>query len=267
MSILIGCDPELFLKKDGLFRSAYGLIKGDKKNPFPVDKGAVQVDGMALELNIHPASSAEEFSQNIETVLTQMKAMVPEYEVVATPTAEFELEYFASQPHDALALGCEPDFNAYSFEENPRPRTDKPIRTGGGHIHIGWGEGLDTSKGSDHFFHCASLTRVLDTYVGSLSLLWDADDERRGLYGRAGAFRPKSYGVEYRVLSNKWMSDKRLISLVFSKVSTAFSTWMDGYSGNVVYQDIINKSKIDSVIQVFFVEFDYLRKEGLYESR
>ena len=179
MSILIGCDPELFLKKDGLFRSAYGLIKGDKKNPFPVDKGAVQVDGMALELNIHPASSAEEFSQNIETVLTQMKAMVPEYEVVATPTAEFELEYFASQPHDALALGCEPDFNAYSFEENPRPRTDKPIRTGGGHIHIGWGEGLDTSKGSDHFFHCASLTRVLDTYVGSLSLLWDADDERR----------------------------------------------------------------------------------------
>ena len=31
--ILVGCDPEVFVKQNGIFQSAYGLIEGDKKNP------------------------------------------------------------------------------------------------------------------------------------------------------------------------------------------------------------------------------------------
>ena len=54
-NILIGCDPEVFVKQNGVFRSAHGLIRGDKKNPQKIRSGAVQVDGMALEFNIDPA--------------------------------------------------------------------------------------------------------------------------------------------------------------------------------------------------------------------
>jgi len=55
MKILVGCDPELFVKKDGVLVSAHGLVQGSKEHPFRVSKGAVQVDGMALEFNIDPA--------------------------------------------------------------------------------------------------------------------------------------------------------------------------------------------------------------------
>ncbi len=43
--------------------TASGLVIPDtaKEKPFPVTNGAVQVDGMALEYNIDPASTVEEF--------------------------------------------------------------------------------------------------------------------------------------------------------------------------------------------------------------
>lgn len=83
--ILVGCDPEVFVKQEGVFKSAHNLIKGDKKNPQKIKHGAVQVDGMALEFNIDPAASEQEFVFNVNQVFAALKAMVPDYEVVATP--------------------------------------------------------------------------------------------------------------------------------------------------------------------------------------
>lgn len=55
----IGADPEVFVGREGQFFSAHGLVPGNKRRPHKVDRGAVQVDGMALEFNIDPASSYE----------------------------------------------------------------------------------------------------------------------------------------------------------------------------------------------------------------
>ena len=41
------------------------------------------------------------------------------------------------------------------------------------------------------------------------------------MYGKAGAFRPKPYGMEYRVLSNFWLTSDVHMGNVFHLVSRA----------------------------------------------
>ncbi|MNQ03992.1 hypothetical protein D3C85_166980 [compost metagenome] len=228
IKLLVGCDPEVFMSKDGQFVSAHGAIPGTKKDPFKVNKGAVQVDGMALEFNIDPASNAEEFVSNLTAVMTTLKEMVPGYELNAVPVAEFSEEVMKVQPLEAIELGCEPDFNAWkNGEPNPRPNGAATFRTGAGHVHIGWGNDFDIND-PDHLEACIMLTKQLDFYLGIGSLLYDTDTKRRTLYGAEGAFRPKSYGVEYRVLSNAWLRSEELMAWVFNTVQQAFNDLVEG---------------------------------------
>src|SRR3546814_5830384 len=82
------------------------------------------------------------------------------------------------------------------------------MRCAGGHLHVGWTEG--ESLGSiQHVMNCSDLVKQLDWYVGLWSLGKDKDKVRRSLYGKAGACRIKPYGVEYRVLSNFWIKNKK----------------------------------------------------------
>jgi hypothetical protein len=237
--ILVGCDPEVFVKKSGIFQSAHGLILGDKKNPFPVRNGAVQVDGMALEFNIHPAASEEEFIFNVEDVYSQMRSMVPEYEVVATPVAHFTEEYIASQPPAALELGCDPDFNGWDMRINKKPNANRPMRTASGHVHIGWTSGENIND-ADHFELCGELACQMDFYLGLGSLFYDEDQERRSMYGNPGCFRPKSYGVEYRTLSNKWLNDRKLMGWVYRQTVQGTKDFFSGRILKTKHGDIQN---------------------------
>lgn len=218
VKILIGADPELFMRHsdNGEFISAHDRIRGTKWKPFKVPYGAVQVDGTALEFNIDPANTVDEFAHNIRTVRRTLERMVPGYNVVAEPVAVFDQEYFKYDvPSSAQDLGCDPDYNGWIKDINPRPDPDgKPIRTGAGHIHVGWTNDADIYD-KDHFLLACKVSRQLDYYLGAQSLRWDPDPTRRLLYGKAGAFRPKSYGMEYRVLSNRWLSSDALTRWVY----------------------------------------------------
>ncbi len=227
--IKIGADPEVWVSKGGVYQSAYGLIPGTKEAPYPVDNGAVQVDGMALEFNINPADTEEEFVHNIQTVMSTLRSMVPDYEVVVSPVADFNAEYLGGQPPEATDLGCDPDFNAYTGRQNQVPNAKSLFRTGAGHLHIGWTEGADPfSEQHDHL--ARSLVRELDYTLGLPSVLFDRDNKRRELYGKAGAYRPKPYGVEYRVLSNMWLSSPELIAFVYRGARDALDRLMSGNS-------------------------------------
>jgi hypothetical protein len=244
--ILVGCDPEVFVKKNGIFQSAYGLIKGDKANPQPVERGAVQVDGMALEFNINPAATEAEFVLSVQTVFDTMCKMVPGYEVVAVPVADFDADYLKAQPKEALELGCDPDYNAWTSTVNPRPDGDRPMRTASGHVHVGWTNGEEIGN-LDHQSRCNMLIQQLDFYLGLPSLMYDTDARRREMYGRAGACRYKSYGVEYRTLSNAWLTSKERMAWVFRATQEAVAQAM---AGNLLVekfgdiQDIINTSDV-----------------------
>lgn len=227
MQILVGCDPEYFVAQNGVFKSAFGLIKGDKKNPQRVDKGAVQVDGMALEFNIDPAASEDEFCININTVMAQLKAMVPGYEHVTVPVANFDPAYMAQQPDEALELGCDPDYNAWTGEANPRPDGDRPFRTASGHVHIGWTNGEDIND-AGHIHRSRLAVQQLDFYLGLASLTYDKDVKRREMYGKAGACRFKPYGMEYRTLSNAWLKSDALMKWVFRAAQKGMKDLMEG---------------------------------------
>jgi len=234
-TVLVGADPELFMinPNTGLFVSAEDLesgprIPGTKWAPHKVPFGAVQIDGTALEFNIDPAYTCDEFAHNIKTVMNTIISMVPGYNVVAEPVARFEPEYFKfGVPSHAQELGCNPDYNGWTMDMNPRPDPgDEPLRTASGHIHIGWTKDQDVED-KEHFLKCCQFARQLDYYLGMYSLMWDRDGTRRQLYGKAGAFRPKSYGLEYRVLSNRWLTSEALTRWVYTTVQVAMA---DGFS-------------------------------------
>ncbi len=218
MNVKIGADPELFIwdNKENRYVCAFNIIPGSKNNPHVVDKGAVQPDGFAAEFNIDAAENADDFVNNIEAVKKQLSGYLGDgQKLVATPTAVFGFDYIAAQDPKARELGCDPDYNAYTGTTNPRPNGDVvDFRTGAGHIHIGWTDGVDPLS-PDHFLDCCTIVRELDARLGIMSLLWDSDRKRRTLYGRAGCFRPKSYGVEYRTMSNKWVDDPMLQRFIF----------------------------------------------------
>lgn len=227
MKITVGADPELFVKKDGKFRSAWGLIPGTKENPHKVINGAVQVDGCALEYNIDPVDNADDFVAYNKSVLAQMQAMVPDYEFAIVPSCRFNGNHFRALPEEAKELGCTPDFNAWTMDENPRPDNKTTMRTASGHVHIGFCENADVSS-QEHMVRCATLVKQLDFYLGLPSVLWDSDRSRRAMYGQAGAFRPKPYGVEYRVLSNAWLLSEDRMRFVFNQVQKAVSDLIEG---------------------------------------
>ena len=251
--ILVGCDPEVFVKQNGVFKSAHGLIAGDKKNPQKIPHGAVQVDGMALEFNIDPAASEHEFILNVNEVFAALKAMVPDYEVVATPVANFDPKYMAEQPEEALELGCDPDYNGWTGLANPRPNGDRPFRTASGHVHIGWTDKEDINDGN-HIGRARMAAKQMDFFLGLPSLFYDNDVKRRELYGKAGALRTKPYGVEYRTLSNAWLNSEDRMAWVFQSVQAGmealFGGWMlEEEFGDI--QDIINtsnKRKAEAII-------------------
>jgi hypothetical protein len=252
-----GADPELFLVDDkGELVSAVGLIPGTKQEPHKVDKGAVQVDGLAAEFNIDPASSFDEWNGNIVTVLKQLKAMLPKgYGFRIEPAVRFSQSVMDAQPDTANALGCDPDFNAWTGEVNPYPDTAKDplLRTAAGHVHIGWtGDELMPVTDELHVGHCRDLVKQLDWFLGAWSVQKDPDVTRRALYGKAGAFRPKPYGVEYRVLSNFWLVSKDLRRLVWNRLQSAVDHMADSEyprsrsKYNPVIQSIINEGDKDS---------------------
>jgi hypothetical protein len=223
---VFGCDPELFIWDTHAerFVGAHGIVPGTKDEPYIFDEGGmVQVDGMALEFGIPPARTTDEFVANIDAVMGRIRQLfdTDRYILKAQPSVTFDREVIEAQPPEQLILGCEPDFNAYSGEANPRPAPQNPyFRTSGGHIHIGWGSEFDMSD-PDLFMQCRLLSQQLDGTILPLSSLWDNDDMRRTLYGAPGAFRTKSYGMEYRSLSSAWMSEERFIRAAIDGVQGA----------------------------------------------
>lgn len=225
-SILIGSDPEMFIwdsytKK---FVSAIDKIGGTKTMPQPLGRDGffVQEDNVLAEFNIPPAATEDEFVTNITLGIELVKGRLP------WPTLELRPLASAFMPEEELldprskVFGCDPDFNAWKAgQRNPAPSEAVKhglLRSAGGHLLVGYDlEDEEIVKEEVD----QNIIRYCDLYLGVPSIIMDKDTERKKLYGKAGAYRSKSFGVEYRTLSSFWLGSKQTIGWAYRNMKRA----------------------------------------------
>ena len=236
MNLLVGCDPEVFfkIKQREIYVPSIGLIGGTKEKPIEVRNGGLQEDNVTAEFNVNPTDDPDRFSFLVHDVKSQLDDVAEEFglETSIKSSAVFERE--AVDTPEAKVIGCDPDLNAYTKQEN-NYRIDyenKPIRYAGGHIHLGHKDIVGNPA------RIIDLVKIMDLYVGSTMALLDEDTERRKFYGQAGNYRPKPYGVEYRTSTNTWLIDKDLTRDVHLLTKRAFEAWKEGKHSGDNFKDI-----------------------------
>jgi len=211
----IGADPELFLKnQNNKLISVVGLIGGTKESPLPIGNGcAIQEDNVAAEFCIPACNNPKAFISSIQFAIQDIQSRAEDLGLtLAKLTASASFDKDQLQTRAARQFGCDPDYNAYTDKPNPRPRAeDRTLRSAGGHVHVG-----TTLPPRD-------IIKTMDLLLGVPSVLIDSDEQRRKLYGKAGCFRYKPYGVEYRTLSNFWIWDERTIDWVYHQVAESIN--------------------------------------------
>ncbi len=239
MTMTIGCDPEFFLRerKSGKLISAIPFITGTKDEPLRLPLGGnIQRDNVAMEIATDPADSMENFIGNIRNTLTEaIKTLPSDTEIVAAPSANFDPDQLTHP--EALRFGCDPDYDAWEVKENEKPcAVDNTFRSCGAHIHVGT-DGNDENAFLLDFEGKLQMVKVMDCIHGIISSVLDSNKEaidRRQLYGKPGAHRPKEYGVEYRVLSNYWLKSPITVMMMYSLTQDALSIVRDGKADELI---------------------------------
>lgn len=266
--LMVGSDPECFLRdSQGQLVSAIELIPGSKESPYKTKNGSVQPDNITAEFNSKPASSLIEFIHNHRLIIKDLEEIVKPLDLhldfVASVMAEPEL---LMHP-DARKSGCDPDYCAWDLSMNiPAPYEGSQLRAAGGHLHISF----DQAQGSDE--NRIKFVRALDLVLGVRSVQYDRDLQRRRFYGRAGSFRPKNTipqpdynnegyflpvdpydGVEYRTLSNFWLSSEDFMAWAWEGVERVYNNLEELAEKANYYQNeiisIINSGDSDKSVR------------------
>lgn len=240
-NITVGADPEFFYyqPENGFGHSLNGKLGGTKSKPVKVPGlagasdiySSYQEDNLAAEINTCPAKTRTAFVQSIQSLIkvvdNNVQNSFKDMNIKISRKSGITFQPSVSRTPQALAFGCEPDFNAWTGQKNPKPElTDDNVdkRYAGGHVHVGYAHSTAEKN--------INLVKALDVALGVPSRFLVADLatelERRKMYGMAGAFRPKPYGVEYRTLSNFWIWDLRKIEWVWNQVHRAIAWLNDG---------------------------------------
>jgi hypothetical protein len=150
------------------------------------------------------------------------------------PGAKLAIKSVFDIPHEMLmeaadehvAFGCMPSLNAYGIKTQLPPGREVPFRSAGGHLHFGVGKTSEEKA--------VPVVKALDTILGvacvSLFAKFDAK-KRRIFYGLPGEYRLPPHGIEYRPLSNAWLSHPFIMNLVIDVarkvVILGQKGWMD----------------------------------------
>lgn len=206
IELLIGMDAEFFLKNsDGKYIAAARVIPGLKHDPHKLDNGVCHPDGLSLEVGAPPSDTPEGMVENLFTVLDEVTAkyLKPAGCTIAYACTIRHKDCVGVQPED-LEFGCGIELMAHQSPENmfrSNTATEDPERHSGFHIHLGFTSGLEQNAFT--FLDTRRLIRALDQLFVNLK----TTDNRARQYGGMGAFRIKPYGIEYRMMDCRVITD------------------------------------------------------------
>lgn len=245
--VTIGTDPEIILFQNGApISSQRAKVPGKKGRPvFFGELGAIHRDNALLELNVPPSVSEDEFVNRHNALLEFVHTKVPGVDYYHKASVHY-LENDLRHP-EVLNFGCEPDDCVWGEREGINAAAAlSSFRCAGGHVHIGY---IGPTEAMN-----SAVVRACDLYLGLPSLFMDNDRERRNLYGQAGKFRTKPYGVEYRTLSNFWLWREDYMRWVFRNAKRAYEM-ADKIEVPSQVEDIINNYDLGAA-RALIEEFD-----------
>ena len=241
--IMAGHDAEFFLQNSaGKYISSVGIIPGTKEEPFKTTNGWVQQDNVAGEINIKPSKSVQQFVEWTHGTMQDLTDMIAPLNLAIQVVASAEYEEDQLQTREAMHAGCDPDMCVYTEKENPKPDVcGGVLRSAGGHIHLSWKNPLDHEK--------LAVVRNADLFITLPGLFLDEDNRRRELYGKAGAYRPKTYGVEIRSPSNFWARSKSMMAWAYWQAIACVAN-MDEADRYPNVEEVINTRDYDEASRI-----------------
>ena len=224
----IGCDPEVFVeKKEGGLIPAFMFLPSKERPTLTAnnrDGGrlgnfngfggcTMYWDGYQAEFTTKAQTCLGHHCDSIAAGLTGVyraaNEKFPGAKLSMRSVFHIDPEALMSDEDEHVAFGCMPSFNVYGLKVNMPPAREVPFRSAGGHIHFG----------TNRLTHAQAepMVKALDAILGvaCVSLFAEFDDpNRRKLYGLPGEYRLPPHGLEYRPLSNAWLSHPMITNLV-----------------------------------------------------
>lgn len=188
-----------------------GIFPGTKEKPHQPkgwDEGyAVQEDNVMLEFNVPATSTSDTFFNTIKhaKLLVNDLCRTKKLKVLWHQSEHAFLKKDLTSVQ-ARTFACDPDLDAYTGGiQRQSPPDFGNLRTCGGHLHVGG------DFNCPDFVVVLFLEMTLANYFGPQFIL-DNKSKRQMWYGRPGVYRSKPYGIEYRTLSNAWVSNDMYIA-------------------------------------------------------
>lgn len=255
----LGSDPEFFFKKKGKIVPSNEVIKEDSE--------LVKRDGFQGELNPRVSGCREIAGVQVAIAVCEASRIAKKSGAIVSlqQTVDVDDETWERTPDDAKEFGCNPTKNSYKEVKDLPNGHDTRLRSAGGHIHMA----LQARTKLRH----RTLVKVLDIMVGNSWVLIDRDKSnavRRELYGRAGEYRIKKYGLEYRVPSNFWLRDYVLWSGITATCRNAIALVEAGYGRKLIsfmdmdkVREAINTNNQELALENLNKLFEFLEKNSI----
>jgi hypothetical protein len=223
-SVSLGTDLEFFFRARN-----HGVVPADNILPPESEamdsdggvKKAIFYDGIQAEIRTTPDSCRARIGDQLVDLFRTVHRVAKENGVTMLMQSSVDVTrdvLLRARDPISRQFGCSPHRSERKGGKVEQIRVDgetHEIRYAGVHVHVGSADkyALQTDDG------ILRTVRMLDLFLGTVGVMIESthwDRLRRQVYGKAGIYRRKEYGLEYRTPSTVLATHPAFMSLAFS---------------------------------------------------